>query len=358
MSTDTSTKPTSDKTTTDMYGLFTKSNIIILLWFFAIYIVISFIIGLSSRDSSTTAQDRMLSISRSFDFISLSFLVIFLVAGFFLKTETDKENIVKDTYELFIDFIDNSTSFFSTGLFILAFYIVIMLSGIPMDYLHKPLTISLIEGGAWLMFSIVLIVAFFKYVLKISVADFLEKIFNDIWNKPKDPSGNAVATSSTITNTNEVFNVSNNIYTYQDAKAVCKAYDSRLATYDEIETAYTKGGEWCNYGWSEKQYIYFPTQKQTWQKLQTTDTHKNDCGRPGVNGGFIANPNTRFGVNCYGKKPNPTKSELGFMDAKKNQPIPKTAEETLVDLKVKLFKDHSDKLMVLNGFNSNQWSSY
>ena len=31
--------------------------------------------------------------------------------------------------------------------------------------------------------------------------------------------------------------------------------------------------------------------------------HQHDCGRPGINGGYIANPNVRFGVNCFGYKP-------------------------------------------------------
>ena len=29
----------------------------------------------------------------------------------------------------------------------------------------------------------------------------------------------------------------------------------------------------------------------------------NNCGRPGVNGGYFDNPNIKFGVNCYGQKP-------------------------------------------------------
>ena len=32
--------------------------------------------------------------------------------------------------------------------------------------------------------------------------------------------------------------------------------------------------------------------------------HENDCGRPGVNGGYIANTNAKYGVNCFGKNKN------------------------------------------------------
>lgn len=101
----------------------------------------------------------------------------------------------------------------------------------------------------------------------------------------------------------EVFNIPQNIYTYDNAEALCKAYGAELATYDQIESAYKSGAEWCNYGWSADQMAFYPTQKTTWQKLQKIKGHKHDCGRPGINGGYIKNPNVRFGVNCYGNKP-------------------------------------------------------
>ena len=34
---------------------------------------------------------------------------------------------------------------------------------------------------------------------------------------------------------------------------------------------------------------YFPTQKDTWDKLQNNPNTKHACGRPGINGGFIDN---------------------------------------------------------------------
>ena len=350
----------SGNTSNIMNDIFTKSNIVILLWFLAIYIVLSFIIGLLTNPGTTT-QDRLLSITRMFDFITLSFLLVVLVAGYFLKSEDEKQEMIKETYDSFTDYIDHPASLFSVGLFIIVLYIIIAIIGIPMDQLHKPITVTLMESGAWILFAIILIVSFFKYVLKISISDFLEKSMDDIWNKT-DPSGNGVKGNTVVSSApkidDEVFNIANNIYTYDDAKAVCKSFDARLATYDEVEEAYKDGGEWCNYGWSENQSIYFPTQKKTWEELQKDPKRKNDCGRPGVNGGFIDNPNTRFGVNCYGKKPKPTDAEVNYMSAKKNSPAPKTPEEELIDKKVKMFKDHRDKLIRLNAFNQNKWSEF
>ena len=48
----------------------------------------------------------------------------------------------------------------------------------------------------------------------------------------------------------EVFHVSDNKFTYDDAAAVCAAYDSELATLEQILDAYNHGAEWCGYGWS------------------------------------------------------------------------------------------------------------
>ena len=61
----------------------------------------------------------------------------------------------------------------------------------------------------------------------------------------------------------QVFNIPGNHYTYDDAKAMCKAYNAELATYDQVEQAYNLGADWCNYGWSDGQMALFPTQKQT-----------------------------------------------------------------------------------------------
>ena len=137
------------------------------------------------------------------------------------------------------------------------------------------------------------------------------------------------------------------------AKAICKAYGGRLANYKEIEDAYNNGGEWCSYGWSEDQMALFPTQYDKWQKLQSHEKHKHDCGRPGINGGFIDNPNVRFGVNCYGKKRNITKNEDDIMNMQEEEP--QTAEEIRFDKKVNYWKNKLPEIMI-SPFNSENWS--
>jgi len=151
----------------------------------------------------------------------------------------------------------------------------------------------------------------------------------------------------------QVFNVPGNDYVYPDAKALCSAYGARLATYKEVEESYEDGAEWCNYGWSDGQMALFPTQQKTYDKLQTIEGHENDCGRPGVNGGYIANPAIKFGVNCYGYKPriNPTEEELMA-----TEPLyPKTLKDIAMENRVNYWKDKLSEILV-SPFNHNTWS--
>ena len=243
----------------------------------------------------------------------------------------------------------------------------------------KPVSISFIENIAWLLFLILLICDFFNIVLNVQLVELLPASLSTVAPSPavkkdsygnsitnifnyyntKDTSGNKQDTSgnkqdSSGNKPNQVFNISNNLYSYDEAQDICAAFDSTLATYDQVESAYNDGAEWCAYGWSDKQMAFFPTQKKTWDKLQKNEKMKNSCGRPGVNGGYMANPNMRFGVNCYGQKPDPTKYEMDLMNAN----TPTKASDALLDDKVKFWKQNRDKLLVLNSFNHNKWSEY
>lgn len=151
----------------------------------------------------------------------------------------------------------------------------------------------------------------------------------------------------------QVFNIPENSYNYSDAKAICKAYGARLADYSEIEEAYKSGGEWCNYGWSKNQMILFPTQEETWNKLQKKKGHENDCGRPGINGGYIANPNLKYGVNCYGYKPKMSQVEEELMAT---MPVyPKTKKDIEMENRVKYWKGKLNDIIV-SPFNHSSWS--
>jgi Extracellular link domain len=147
----------------------------------------------------------------------------------------------------------------------------------------------------------------------------------------------------------EVFHVGGNEYTYQDAPAVCAAYDSELATYDQLSAALSLGAEWCAYGWSQGGMALYPTQQATWTQLQSDPVARTSCGRPGINGGYF-DPNTKFGVNCYGPKPTDN------TNAKYPLPLPGSDPSAFNQL-VNKFKSQLNS-MTVNAFNRDAWSGW
>ena len=149
-------------------------------------------------------------------------------------------------------------------------------------------------------------------------------------------------------NKKQVFNVSNNILSYNDAEAACKAHGAELASYEQVIDAYKEGAEWCNYGWSKNQMALYPTQKKTWDKLQEDPESANDCGEWGVNGGYFENKDTLFGANCYGIKPEPK-------DRERTKAVPVSMSQRNILDKIKMFKDNRNTLNI-SPFNNDLWS--
>jgi hypothetical protein len=153
----------------------------------------------------------------------------------------------------------------------------------------------------------------------------------------------------------EVFNVSQNKFTYYDAQPLCKSLGAELATYEQVKNAWSKGADWCNYGWVKGQMAIYPTQKNTYDKLQAgPDDQRMACGTTGINGGYFDNPDMLYGVNCYGSKPSQSAhDEERLMDEGK---IPKSPETLKVDQMVNEFKKEADSLFV-KPFNDSKWHS-
>jgi hypothetical protein len=150
----------------------------------------------------------------------------------------------------------------------------------------------------------------------------------------------------------EVFNVSKNTFTYYDAEPLCRALGAELATYDQVKEAWERGADWCNYGWVKGQAAVYPTQKNTWDRIQAgPEEQRNACGVPGLNGGFFDNPELRFGVNCYGSKPNQSQHD----EAKMNQGAPLSPGALEVQKKVAKFRTEASSIGVMP-FNDSKWS--
>lgn len=241
-------------------------------------------------------------------------------------------------------------------LFVIVMYLVLFLS----SGTGRPNTTSTFETLLIVLFIGLVVLNMFKYFFNIDIKASLVDIFS------KEPEldieinklGSSLMSADSLLKTDgtgvgdEIFNISDNVYTYSDAKGICGAFGGRLANYFDIEKAYQKGGEWCNYGWSDDQMVFFPTQKSTYERLKKQG-RQNDCGRPGINGGFIGNPNARFGVNCVGKKPIITPEQQELMYEMSN--VPQTAAEINEKKQVSYWAGQKD-VMNVSPFNSKRWN--
>jgi hypothetical protein len=341
-------------------SIFNKTSFFYLLLFLGIYIFIYFMLGFFFNKGGDNSTFN-LKVSRTIDFIFLIFLLILIISFLYSSNTKTTKNIFNNSINNYLVYLTTPSSILSSALFLALFYLVVYLFRIPTDRNIKPIFISVIETIAWLTFITICIIDFFTYILGIPIKHLLAIFWKLLPEDKKivDNSNNRI--KKKIDNSNniirdEVFNISNNIYTYDDAQAVCKVYGAKLATYDQIERSYKNGAEWCNYGWSDGQMAYFPTQKSTWSKLQKDEKRKNNCGRPGINGGYMGNPNLKFGVNCYGKKPQPSPADLDRMKAVET--IPKTPEDIALDKKIEYWKQNADKLLKINSYNKSKWSQY
>ena len=95
----------------------------------------------------------------------------------------------------------------------------------------------------------------------------------------------------------------------------------------------------------------YPTSDETYAKLQAgPEEQRMACGRPGVNGGYFDNPEQRFGVNCFGKKP--PKSKHDAEDMSKGAPV--SPDALAFDKKVNQYKSQVDSIGI-NPFNTGRW---
>jgi hypothetical protein len=218
--------------------------------------------------------------------------------------------------------------------------------------------ITFMEIVMWGLFIFLIMINGIQYFYGVDVKAGIKNLFTptpeiDLTITPETEDSSLAPQNVPELPTTEVYNIPGNKYTYDDGQALCKAYGGRLASYKEVEASYKDGGEWCNYGWSKDQMALFPTQTKTWDKLQKIKGHKHDCGRPGINGGYIANPNVRFGVNCFGHKPKITDEERTLMET--SNPYPISAEEREIEARVKHYKKYLPEILV-SPFSYDNWS--
>ncbi len=214
-------------------------------------------------------------------------------------------------------------------------------------------SITFIEVVMWGMFIFLVLINGVQYFFQVDIKTSIRNLFTPVPEVDITVTTPQPPPVPEIMYEDQVFHIPNNIYTYNQARALCKAYDARLATYQEIEDAHKKGAEWCGFGWSADQMALYPTQMETWKKLQKRKGHQHDCGRPGINGGFIGYKKAPFGVNCYGHKPKITSEERELMD--NEELVPLSPEERRFRKKVAKFRKNLPEILV-SPFNYDNWS--
>ena len=283
-----------------------------------------------------------------------------------------------DGYPKMYDFVDNSinatanpTVLIMFSFIIVIYYVIFHYLGIslaqeaqiPESQLNTP-GITFLEIIMWGLFIFLVLINGMQYFFKIDVKTGIKNLFSptpevDLTiSMPQDEEEEEEMPEPEeplpeIKYEKQVFHIPSNIYTYKDAKAVCKAFGADLADYEQIEKAYQNGAEWCGYGWSKNQMALYPTQMKSWKKLQKTKGHENDCGRPGINGGFIDNKEAPFGVNCYGYKPKISIEEELAM--KKHKLVPPNKADKRFEKLVKKYRNQIKDIRV-SPFNYNKWS--
>lgn len=264
-------------------------------------------------------------------------------------------DIPKDTYNYLNKYAINPVVLIIVTIVLLLYYLLFSSLGVTNGNTQNSENLSksvlFLEILLWSLFVVLLLLNGIYYFFNINVIASIKNLFTDPEIKfqiQTDKNG-----ISQLKTTEQTFHIPGNKYTYEDSKAICKAYGAKLANYKNLEDAYQKGADWCSYGWSEGQMAYFPTQYDKWSNLQKIKGHEHDCGRPGINGGYIANPNVRFGVNCYGYKPKISPLDYDLMY--NTTVYPKTQSEIDFDRNVNKWKQKLPELAIAP-FNNNRWS--
>ena len=271
----------------------------------------------------------------------------------------DLTNVTTDTYNYINDMLINPVVLIIIFVIFIIYVIFFMNLGNSNRDTYNGNNASEFNFISILLIGVFIVLVFingFQYFFGMDVVASIKNVFT---NEPEidiivnTPTTHEETTVPELHVQKQVFNIPGNYYNYENAKALCKAYDARLANYKEVENAYNNGGEWCSYGWSDGQMALFPTQPSTFEELQKIEGHKNDCGRPGVNGGYMANPELKFGVNCYGYKPKMTPEEEELMATQPKYPV--TKKDIEMELRVEYWKRRLSEILV-SPFNHTTWS--
>ena len=262
-------------------------------------------------------------------------------------------NITQDFYDSVNSFGSNPFVLVVLIIIILIYYVIFAFLGNSHDSDYSNNFTSggflFIEAILWALFILLVFINGLAYFYGINI---VTEFKNGLTQEPEIIIQTERDVSNVVVDHNEVNHIPGNRFTYNDAKAVCKAIDGELATYNQLNEANKKGASWCSYGWTKDQLGLYPTSQSDWKVLQKKEGHEYDCGIPGINGGYVSNVYTKLGANCYGVKPKKSELESQMLS---DTLYPKTEKELLFDERVKFWKNRVGNILLLP-FNNDSWN--
>ena len=130
---DTTTESTQLKDVANQY--LTSSNMFLLIWFLAIYIVVYYVLGTFFNKGREPAEFQQ-NLGRTLDFIFFVSVFIFAVSYY---TSKSKQQITDDMivlYDNILLFLEDSNNLVAIPLFIVSLYIVVYLFRLPMSSIY------------------------------------------------------------------------------------------------------------------------------------------------------------------------------------------------------------------------------
>ncbi|NBO20084.1 MAG: hypothetical protein EBV03_12865, partial [Proteobacteria bacterium] len=213
-----------------------------ILYAIIIYVILHFAISIIFSGNENTQY----YITSSFDILIFLTVLIYLIYLIVELPENERKYAISALLLNYGNYVSDPMNAIGIAIFIVVSFLLFKIVAImPIIGIHKPLFITILE---FLLVITLLFIGIQYLVLQFFGINLVSKIRKFINSVPDavgvNVNGNNANKKTEEKDKKEVFHISNNLYTYNDAKSICKSYDAELATYEQIENAYNNGAEW------------------------------------------------------------------------------------------------------------------
>ena len=142
------------------YAIFNKSNIVMILWFLAIYFVAYYLLGFVFNKTEPVVN-YSLNVSRTIDIIALLCVLITLFA-YGSMSQNEQIKYAEDAGNYFKKDMTSFGAIIIQMISLTLFYVIVYVFRVPMERDVKPITVSVIETVMWLYLIVQIFSVFFK----------------------------------------------------------------------------------------------------------------------------------------------------------------------------------------------------